>query len=92
MALDDAERQHFRDLVTAFRTSHRAVEAGANFGDRGGDAEKQHNGRVARRDADAAQLRHFLSEKAAEGVGDAELGKAGSITPKQFAELRSQLA
>jgi hypothetical protein len=91
MTLDNADKQTLRDLVENFRASRTAVARSENFGAPGGPGEQQYKSRQAVYEANAANLKHFLDEKAEEGVGDDELGKAATMTPMQLAELKREL-
>lgn len=91
MALDDEDKQTFRELLASYRESRAAVEGSADFGAKGGSGEQKHNNHRADSEAKAANLKHFLADKADEGVGDDELGEVGTLTPKQLADLKSEL-
>jgi hypothetical protein len=80
-----------RDLLKNFRTSRTAMTRSEDFGAPGGPGEQKYNDYRAVYEANAANLKHFLDDKAEEGVDDGELGKAATMTPTQLADLKREL-
>lgn len=80
--------------ATCWRVTGKAalrLERSADFGAKGGAGEQKHNNYRAVYEANVSNLKHFLDDKADEGVRDDELGKAAKLTPNQLADLKTEL-